>query len=174
MVSPHSGVATSRKRHPDDPCKNMDGYRKIWSTTTTMGNDANSMARQGGKRLNIHEKNKRAINLSDPALKGYLNWIQAELKEYKRDKWQPCTYGGVPGKSAPIAVNIVTEVMARAKKGKNTLRNVHARRNKSLRQPKRNKVLKATKKQLAGIPEIALRLKTRHKRTIYATKVGPE
>ena len=64
--------------------------------------------------------NRRAINLTDPALKGYLNLLQTELREYKRHAWKPTTYGGVPGRSETKAITIVQEIMARAgKAGRN-------------------------------------------------------
>ena len=65
-------------------------------------------------------ENRRAINLTDPAFKGYLNFIQSEIRQYKEGKWKPTTYGGVPFGSAPLAIMIVQEIMARLKMAENT------------------------------------------------------
>jgi len=115
--------------------------------------------------------NKRAINLSDPALKGYLNYLQAETREYMLDRWQPTTYGGVPFKSGAIAILIVQELMSRAKKAGRNYFMYMGDAIKAFDTIKRMKIWKATRARLAGLRHIATRLKTRHRRTIYATKV---
>ena len=50
--------------------------------------------------------NRRAINLTDPAMKGYLNYLQMEIREAKAGQWAPTTCGGVPLRSAVMAITV--------------------------------------------------------------------
>ena len=118
--------------------------------------------------------NRRAINLTDPALKGYLNFLQAEIRQYKEGNWKPTTYGGVPFGSAPIAIMIVQEIMARLKKGGTNYILYMGDATKVFDKIKRHKIQKSIQHQLRGIKHVVKRLKVRHNRTIYTTKVTNE
>lgn len=124
-----------------------------------------------GKDHSLME-NKRAINLTDPPLKGYLNFLQNEVREFKKYKWNPCTYGGVPGKSAPIAKTVVQKAMSRAKYAKRHFFMYLEDATKAFDKLRRKKLWKATKTQLKGLKHISTRLKNRHRRTAFASKVG--
>ena len=115
-------------------------------------------------------RNKRSINLSDPALKGYLNFIQTHVRSAKLGAWQPTTYGGVPGKSAVTAILVVQEVMSRLVRAKKSFFMYMGDGEKAFDKLKRAKIWKATKRQLGVIPSIRKRMKHRHRRTIYTTK----
>ena len=59
-------------------------------------------ANQDTTKLSI----RRAINLTDPAMKGYLNYLQTEIRETNAGKWAPTTYGGEPLRTPVMAITV--------------------------------------------------------------------
>ena len=114
--------------------------------------------------------NRRAINLTDPAMKGYLNDLQTEIRETKAGKWAPATYGGVPLRNSVMAITVTQEIMSRAKKARRSYFMYLGAAEKAFDKIKRSRIWKSVDKQLSKINPIAARLRERHRRTLYATK----
>ena len=91
--------------------------------------------------------NRRAINLTDPAMKGYLNYLQTEIRETKAGTWSPTTYGGVPLRNSVMAITVTQEIMSRAKKARRNYFMYLGDAEKAFDKIKRKRILKSINKQ---------------------------
>ena len=122
----------------------LSKLRTAWSQMQSRWPDKNG---KGITKLD----NRCAMNLTDPAVKEYLNYFQSEIKEAQAGKWSPTTYGGVHLKTAAMAITIKQEIMSRARAAKNSYLVFLGDAEKAFDKIQRNRIWTSITKQLHEI-----------------------